>query len=429
VVSWNEADLESRLCRVLDIARGTLSYFAVDGYTDAQNPLFGFGPEKPIAETAMLLYAASAANHLPNVATRIDELARTVAPHARSAYVITNIALHPALALKFAVPHILLRKLGYDDSSFDHYLRSCLCSKVVNGHDRPPSASVERRWISSLWARQNGGGFRTDLFDSVLKYPLDILGGLRDDAYAFTHLILYCTDFGFHPRRLPRRRSAILGEAAALLLKYVDAEDYDLAGEILMAWPLTASDWSPSATFIFRVLASVEDRAGILPCGNVNLSRLTRLEGEERTRYAMGMAYHTAYVMGFLCSASLRPGRLPPLTIEGPQFDKSCLLRLLNYIQEDQGHWQQEFSKLKEEEKRVLIPLLLDMAIIQKYRRHDYNAIAEILSLACEYRIAGSPMCYQAAEVLERFAIGSPILNREMSHQRLRPDVRRGGDK
>ena len=99
-------------------------------------------------------------------------------------------------------------------------------------------------------------------------------------------------------------------DVGSLLAGYMDAEDYDLAGELLLAWPLMGAPWSPSAAFAFRVLASIEDQVGVLPCGNVNLAHLAQLEGEERARYALGTAYHTAYVMGFLCaaSASTRPG-------------------------------------------------------------------------------------------------------------------------
>ena len=402
---WNEADLEARLCRALDVARKTLNYFAIDGYSDKESPVYSFGPEKPVTETAMLIYAASASGNRPNVASRVDELARLLAPHARSERVLIDIALHPALAFKFAVPHVLLTRLGYRDATFDEFLRSCICSQARNGHDRPPSASLEKRWILSLWTGQHANvGWRADLLDSVLNWPIDILGGLRDDAYAFTHLIFYSTDFGFKTRRLPRRRSIILGEAGSLLARYVDAEDYDLAGEILLAWPLTGAAWSPSAAFGFRVLASVEDQVGVLPCGNINLSRLAQLKGEERARYALGTAYHTAYVMGFLCAASLRPGRVPPMKIVGPRFEKSCLSRVLRYVDDDQGHWQSEFSSLTEGEQRALIPLILDIAIIQKSRRRDYKSMNEILSLAREYRIASSPMCGQAAELLERIA-------------------------
>jgi len=408
---WNEADLEARLCHALDIARKTITYFATTGFTDPESPAHGFGPEKPIAETAMLIYAASASAHRPSVESRVNELARLLIPHARTERVLVDIALHPALAFKFAVPHILLTRLGYADASFDEFLRLCISSQVRNGQDRPPSASLERKWISCLWTGQKpDAGWRVDLLNSVLNWPIDILGGLRDDAYAFTHLFMYSTDFGFQPHRLPRRRATILGVAESLLARYIDAEDYDLAGEVLLAWPLTGAAWSPSAAFGFRVLASVEDQVGILPCGNVNHARLIRLEGHERVRYALGTAYHTAYVMGFLCAAALGPGRVPPTSIAGPQCRNSCLSRLMRYVDDDQGHWHSEFSSLAEREKGSLTSFVLNMAIVQKCRKHDYGAVNEILTLACDYCSASSPICRQAAELLERIASCSVVM-------------------
>ncbi len=403
--SWSEADLELRLCRALDLARKAIHHFAIDGYSNPDAPACSFGPEKVVAETAMLLYAASASLSRPNIASRVDHLAQVLAPHARSERVLVDIALHPALAFKFAVPHILLTKVGYPDAGFDDFLRSCASSQTRNAQDRPPSSSLERQWIRSLWNGLDSNlGWRAKLRNSMLNWPVDILGGLRMDAYAYTHLIMYCTDFGFRTPRLPRSRSAILMDVGSLLAGYMDAEDYDLAGELLLAWPLMGAAWSPAAAFAFRVLASIEDQVGVLPCGNVNLAHLAQLEGEERARYALGTAYHTAYVMGFLCAASLRPGRAPPVTIVGPQFDATCLSRLLRYVDVDQGHWRPEFFSLAEEEGRALIPFVLDVAIMQKCRRRDYQALSEILSLAREFDVAGSPMCRQAFELLERIA-------------------------
>ena len=406
---WSESDLEARLCRALDIAKTTVDYFALGGYTDEVSPEYSFGPEKAVAEAAMLAYAAATCGQRTKVAGRVDELARLLIPHARSERVLVNIAVHPTLVFKFAVPHVLLSKLGYCDAVFDDFLRSCVSAQARNGRDRSPSASVERSWIWSLWIGQAAS--RSELLESMLRWPIDILGGLREDSYAFTHLIFYCTDFGSQSRRLPRARSIILREARSLLARYLDAEDYDLAGEILMAWPLLAAPWSPAAAFGFRILTSVEDEAGLLPCGNIDVGRLTKLDGDERARYALGTAYHTAFVMGFLCAASLRPGQVPPARIVGPQFDATCLGRLFRYVDDDQGHWQSEFSRLAGSEQRALTPFILDIAIIQRHRKHDYEAVKELLSIAGEYDIADSPLCDQASELLERIANCSRAIN------------------
>jgi uncharacterized protein DUF6895 len=261
-------------------------------------PQNSFRPEKPIAETAMLIYAASAANRLFDVASRVEGIARLLVPHARSQRTFLNISLHPSLCMDFAVPHILLTKLGYPDEHFDDVLRSCMGSQVRHGHERPPFASLEQRWITSLWTSTvPGQAWRRDLLNSVLHQPQDILGGLRQDAYAFTHLMMYCSDFGFRTAHLPRPQSVILGEARSLFAKCLDDEDYDLGAEVLLAWPLSGARWCASATFGFRVLARVEDQVGVLPAGTTKADRLDKLEGKERTQYALGTAYHTALVI------------------------------------------------------------------------------------------------------------------------------------
>jgi len=404
-VIWDEADLEARLCRALDVTKKTLAYFAVDGFEDAEVPENNFRPEKPVAECAMLIYAASLAMHLPNVANRIDEIAHLLVPYARSQQTLLNIALHPSLCIDYAVPHILLSKLGYYDLAFDSVLKSSMSSQSCHGHERPPFAALEQRWITSLWMDASPGrDWRPDLLNSVLYHPLDILGGLRQDFYAFTHLIMYCTDFGFRPSLFPRPRSLILDDAQSLLAKCLDEEDYDLAAEVLLSWPLSGARWSATASFGFRVLARVEDQVGVLPAGITKAARLNKLRGEERTRYALGTGYHTALVMGLICSVSLRPGRAPSVRVTGPQVEKSFLDFLLNYLEQDQGHWQPIFSELTNSERRALVSLLLDIVIIQKCRKHDYKAVIDVLSTSSRYGLANSPICAQAAQLLERLS-------------------------
>ncbi len=309
------------------------------------------------------------------------------------------------LCMDFAVPHVLLTKLGYRDAGFDDVLRSCLGSQVRHGHERPPFASLEQRWITSVWRCAGPGrDWRPDLLNSVLHEPQDILGGVRQDAYAFTHIIMYCTDFGFRAPRFPRPRSVILDEARSLFAKCLDDEDYDLAAEVLLAWPLSGARWCASTTFGFRVLARVEDQVGVLPAGTTKADRLNKLEGKERTQYALGTAYHTALVMGLICAASLRPGRAQFIRITGPQTEKSFLDRLLQVLDRDQGHWQPELSELTESERNALAPLLLDIAIAQKCRKHDYGAVSELLRAASQQGMANSTLCGQAAQLLERLA-------------------------
>ena len=59
---WPAADLERRVIRALDFAASAVSDFGETGYADAVRPALGFGPEKVVAEAAMLAYVAQGAS-------------------------------------------------------------------------------------------------------------------------------------------------------------------------------------------------------------------------------------------------------------------------------------------------------------------------------------------------------------------------------
>ena len=61
-----------------------MSDFGETGYADAVRPALGFGPEKVVAEAAMLAYVAKGANASRALRDRVDALARQLAPLVRS---------------------------------------------------------------------------------------------------------------------------------------------------------------------------------------------------------------------------------------------------------------------------------------------------------------------------------------------------------
>ena len=402
-MNWDEDDVARRLCRALDITLRSLTLFSEKGYADAEQADNGFRPDKPIAEAAMLLYASAGLDHYVGVAERTENLALALVPLARSRRIMLSMSLHPSVCVEFAVPHILLSRLGYEDERFDEFLGLCLSSQAAMGHERTPFASLERRWILGLWSgAEPGRDWEADLQQSVLNWPIDILGGLKEDAYAFTHLAIYCTDFGFHVRDLPRPRSAILAEARSLLARCLDEEDYDLAAEILMIWPQLGEPWCAASAFGFRVLMAVEDQVGVLPSIRTKTERLNLLEGEERTRYAFATAYHTTLVMGLLCAVSLQDEKTPPVALSGRIFDSVLVEEIQTFIDENQGHWQPVHSALAESERSTLAPFLLDLALIQKLRLRDYDATNRLLEIAKGAGMDPSPLSVQASETLDR---------------------------
>lgn len=408
--SWNTRDLARRLCHALGIAGQAMEQLAPAGYSDAEQPANNLRPEKAISETALLLLAAaSAAGRCPEVHAGVEQVARQLIPCARSERIKFALCMEPALALDYAHAHICLTQLGYPDKDFDALLRQSVHSQAFTGRERPPHRMLEQLWSADLWSGPETTCRRPTSAVakwSQLNLPMDLLNGHREDIYAFTHALLYCSRFNLQPLRLPRPRHLILAEAEGALARCLDDQDYDLAGELLLAWPLTGKSWSPAATFGFRVLARVEDAAGFLPAPITRLDRVHRLQGRERLNYLLATSYHTVYVMGLLCAAALRPGRAPPVDISTEGAVRGAAPRILKRLDASCSdvHWRNELDKMDHLQQDAIAGLLLDIAMHRAVRQRDFADLHTLLQVGCASDLADSPVASQVAEMLGRVA-------------------------
>lgn len=387
-----------------------MTRLAPGGYTDSVEPTLSVRPEKAISETAVLLLAASGATEDREVRRRTNELAQLLIPHARSERMQLGVCLEPSLALDYAQAHACLNRLGFPDSAFDALLEQSMRSQAHAGRERTPHRILEQQWIAELAGRappNRPRRSRSVASNSVLGHPMDLLGGGREDVYALTHALMFVADFSVGARRLPRSRAAILSEAEAMLAWCLDECDYDLGGEVLLAWPLTGRSWSAGATFGFRVLAHVEDAAGFLPSPATRIERLNKLTGEERANHLLATMYHTAYVMGLVCAASLRPGRAPPAEIQTGKSQHGATERILqNFgVKNVAAHWRVEMDQLSDRERDALAGFVLAAALRSKVRDRDFDGVRELLRTGYALGLANSPASSQAAEMLNRLSV------------------------
>ncbi len=328
---------------------------------------------------------------------------------------LLGLCLEPALALDYASPHIFLKRLGYPDPDFDHLLAKALQSHAGHGRERVPHRMMEQEWLRNQWeiGLPSRGG-QSISSRSVLKLPMDLLSGTRDDVYAFTHALMYASDFNLSPGRMPRGKQPIRAEAEAALGRCLDAEDYDLGGEVLLTWPLTGGRWSAAATFGFRVLTRVEDAVGFLPAPITKMGRANKLEGEHRTDYLLATAYHTIYVMGLLCAAALQPGKAPPASIPTDSARRGSCERILRHLRdcERRPHWRDDLDKLTELERDALGGLLLTIGLRRKVEQREFGAVAELLREGYACGLTNCPAARQAAEMLERLTIFGELQSR-----------------
>lgn len=409
-LTWDKKDLVRRLCRALDVAERAVECLAQHGYSDPDEPGNDVRPEKVISETAFLLLAASTVSGFHDVSDRVDRIARQLIPHARSERMLLQVCLHPPLAFDFAQAHICLGRLGYPDERFDTLIRRSRQSQASHSRERVPHRVLEQEWIAKSWndlqVNSQWEPPRTHL-NSVLDQPVDLLGSSREDAYAFTHAMMFRRDFNIHPLALPRRRSELLAEAEVMLSRCLDDQDYDLSGELLLAWPLTGKDWSAPAAFGFRVLTRVEDKAGFLPTASTRLNHFEKLNEKDRSKYLLATAYHTVYVMGLLCAVSLQTGRTPPVGTSITISTRGSANQILQILDSDgqKPHWREEVESLSEPERDAISSLLLDIAILRAVNRRQFNKIRELLEIASGFGLSDTPCSSQAAEALERLTV------------------------
>jgi hypothetical protein len=131
------------------------------------------------------------------------------------------------LAWDYGFAHVLLKKLGYEDEAFDSALAHASQSQVHSVRERTPYRMLEQEWIREIWSGSRTHGVQpcTPITRrSALGNSLDALSGTREDFYAFTHALMYVTDFNLVPRTLPRTRRAILADAETALAFCLDEQ-------------------------------------------------------------------------------------------------------------------------------------------------------------------------------------------------------------
>jgi hypothetical protein len=406
---WETADLTRRLCHALDIARETIGLLATDGFINPDDPANKIVPEKIIGETAFLLFACNVVNHIPGVKQRIDDVAALLIPHARNPKILLKMCLHPALVMEYAQAHVCLKNIGYPDAWFDTMLLKSIGAQAHFGRERTPHRMLEQAWIKKTGQYGTLPGpdeISKTIAESALNRPVDLLHGSRDDLYAFTHALMYVSGFNVSPWPMPRDSEAIRSEAQGMLARCLDEQDYDLAGEVLLTWPLTGYTWSAAAVFTLLVLTKVEDQAGFLPSPATRVQTMAGLSSTDRKKYLYGTAYHTAYVMGLLCSACLQPGRTPPKHIPVNEVTPGSAARVMPFLGNDavHSHWFAAFTNLQHDQQDALAGLLLDMAIIKNSKLCNYQAVYQLIYLADELRLPDTAVIIQAAELLDRLA-------------------------
>ncbi len=400
---WDEDDLLQRLCHSLDFAEQAIRQLSANDSTGDDSTQCGtIVPEKVIAETALLLLAASNVSSYAAVGPRVLRVASLLVPHARSQRMLRGICLQPSLAFDYAVGHVCLKRLGFYDGDFDAMLDLSVAAQASDGREREPHRVLEQEWLKQSWLypeglprlRSHGAGAT-----SALSRTIDLLHGTREDVSCFTHALMYMRDFNLFPRSLPRSREELLAEAEGMLARCLDEQDYSLAAEVLLAWPLTGEEWSPAAIFAFRVLCRVQCDGGFQP--------------SDANTYFHPNSYRTIYAMGMLCAGVLAPGRRPPLTIPKVVVRAGAFGDVFECFDPDdrKAHWQTTLGDLEPAERESLTDFLLSIALHREFGKKDFGAVQRLLAVGNALNLSPTPVATQATEMMVRITQFAEILS------------------
>jgi hypothetical protein len=406
---WEQTDLVRRVGNSLEVALQAIRTI-VGPMADGTPPASGdarLRGEKLVAETAMLLMCVEpiAGCHVA-VRERARALAETLIPYARHDDLLAAICLDPGCAADHSVAHCILSRLGYLNPVVDDLLAASLAMGPGFGPERLPHQRLEQAWLNRLWPLVTRPiACELDVVaESMLGRRLDALGAGRLDIYAFTHAVMYASDLGLRQPALPRLAADIVADAEAGLAYSLDNNDYDLTAELLFTWPMLGLAWSAPATFAFQILADVEDQLGFLPGSTFDQARYKALAGKERHKFALITSYHTAYVMGFLCAAALRPGRAPPTAVAPVARSARAGVGFWCLFAGDRSNpcWREPFKALSSRQQDAIAPLLLAMLLRRARANGDLALVRTVLKAALINDVLDGPAPEQAAALLRR---------------------------
>lgn len=258
----------------------------------------GASVAKVVAETAILLRILRP-HHRGERLRRLNDRLAAVAVDPRT---LAALALHASASFELAVPYLVLRE-HTSSARVDALLAVAFDARAAQGRELQPHRRLERQWLLGMvsGAREFD---ESDVAATVLAHEIDLLHGTRDDHYAFTHALMYATDFGRDPGGVPAAWLPRLTEQArSALAGALDDDDYDIAGELLLTWPLLGVDAGPVESAALRVLCDVADQVGTLPSLTLGLGSATA--GLDAADAALLATYHTGYV--FTALAALAP--------------------------------------------------------------------------------------------------------------------------
>lgn len=237
-----------------------------------------------------------------------------VQPFVRNERFKIEILRNPERAAIFGLGHLYLTHAGYGDSEWDEIVIPPLRNGFADARDLAPNRILERVWAREL------AGLEFDSARAQEAARLSIVAGRAhpilmslDDAYAYTHCLMYSTDFGRRRLDLFFDQDGVSEVVSASLAWTLVEPDFDLLAEFLLCETFMERAPSEQAAVAWRTLLEVWDRLGFVPGPTFDETSFLELEGDDRRAYAFKEMYHANIVVAAVCASLLGGPLRPPL--------------------------------------------------------------------------------------------------------------------
>jgi hypothetical protein len=395
---WSPPVAQLHVATVLNLAEEALPLLgAIDDSTPPGEELNR--RVKFLMETALLLQAVYRSEWLPHaLRSHALEIGRMAAGSARHDRLAGAMLMRPSIATEYAVAHGCLAMMGWTDPAFQAVVDTALAAPVASSFQRLPWKELELRWAESMLGVQRPANHASVALPlTFLSRRLDILEASRAEMYHLTHEVIYATDFGFLPPNTVRPLSDVMRDIDGAIARTLDADDFDLCAELILATPFTATPWSPTTTAALTVLMEVVNEFGALPSMTYAPTITAQQSAADRRVYFLRESYHTQYVLAFLMLGTLIPGR-NPLDLPAPGIGPAAAV-MPRRVDDRQAMWER--TSLAETATATAPDLFVDMALLRAYQARDYRTVGELLTNAAT---GGTRITEQTQDALVRLA-------------------------
>ena len=301
-------DLTTWPVRALDYAAAILAELCsspetfADYWSFAKNAGYGWeqAQDKLISEAALLVLLAERAGASGASARAILEAMHAYSLAGRNLPLVMN---HPQTVSGLSLVPAVLRLSGFPPTAYAKAVTAAATAQSNCASERLPFREMDRRWTAALLTGAEAD-YRDLMGQSILRGVLHPAELTRADAYAFTHSVMYLTDFG---RTLPdyvdTARIALVIDA--YICRYIAEFDLDLLAEMLLVSRCVGTEDSPHYALGVALVGDVWDSQGVVPGPSFDPAAFERHEGQRGRWYAIAECYHTTFVAGIFAAIDL----------------------------------------------------------------------------------------------------------------------------